>query len=167
MAKEIRDLEEKYNEIMSLYDFAGELAATVDDALVENPEAQLTLVEPVIRQLGESADDLTEEFINVAEGKIKRGTRNRVEGALRKLYIAMDEYTVRVHGSAKLKSAKLGNIADAIVAKVKQELEKIIIIFLDFMQLSLDRVMHKIEFEELKRRHTEVIFQLHQMSQQP
>lgn len=167
MAQDIRQLEEKYDQIMRLYDLADELAATVDSNFVDNPEAQLKLVEPVIEQLGASADELTEEFINVAEGKTKRTTRNRVEASLRKIYNVLDEYTRRVHGNARIASAKLGNIADTIVAKIKEELEKIIIIFLDFMQLSLDRVMHKNEYEEMKRRHTEVAFQLHQMSQQP
>jgi hypothetical protein len=167
MSNNICHLEEKYDEIMKLYDLADELAATVDSNVVENPEAQLKLVEPIIEQLGGSADELTEEFINAAEGKIKRTTRNRVEASLRKIYNALDEYTMKAHGNAKLASARINNIADSIITKIKEELEKIVIIFLDFMQLSLDRVMHKNEYEELKRRHTEIAFQLHHMSQQP
>ncbi len=159
-------LEEKYEELMKLYDLADELAATVDSKFVENPEQQLKLVEPLIEQVGSSADDLTEEFINIAEGKIKRTTRSRIETAMRKVYNSLDEYAKTLQGGVYRVSGKIGNIADSIVAKIKEEMEQIIIIFLDFIQISLDRVMHKNEIEELKRRHTDIAFQLHQMSQQ-
>ena len=167
MEKNLQQLEEQYDVIMRLYDLADELADTVTSRFVENPQSQMKIVEPLINQLGSSADELTEEFINLAEGKMKRSTRNRVEAALRKIYNALDEYTQRVHGNLQEASGTIKNIADSIVEKIKLEVENLVVIFLDFVQISLDRLMHKKEIEELKRRRTEVAFQLHQMAQQP
>jgi hypothetical protein len=159
-------LEEKYEEIMRLYDLADELLTTVESRFVENQDQQLKLVEPLVEDIGSAADELTEEFINIAEGKIKRSTRSRIETALRKVYMSLDEYARKLHGGVYRVSGKAGNIADAVIAKIKEEMDRIIIIFLDFIQISLDRVMHRNEIEELKRRHTDIAFQLHNMSQQ-
>lgn len=159
-------LEEKYEELMKLYTYADELAATVDSRFVGNPEQQLRLVEPLIEQLGESGDELTEEFINIAEGKVKRSTKGRIETSLRRVYNALDEYASKLRNGVLDSSGSISNIADSIVAKIKEGMERIIIIFLDFIQISLDRIMHKNEIEELKRRHTDIAFTLHQMSQQ-
>ncbi len=167
MKKKPDDLQEKYEELMRLYDLADDLADTVESRFVQNPESQLKLVEPLIEQIGAAADELTDEFIALAEGKKKLSTKNRIEGALRKVYMAIEEYTRQVHGSAKVTGRKVNNIADTVVEKLRTELENIIVIFLDFVEISLDRIMHKKDVEELKRRRTEVTFQLHQMAQQP
>ena len=157
---------QQYDDIMSLYDYADELAETIGSDFVENPQNQLALVEPLIQQLEESTDVLTEEFINFADEKPKRTSKGRIEKALRKIYSAMDEYTVRLHGSLKRKSNKMKNIADAILLKIKEKMEIVIVSFLNFTQLSLDRVMHKQELEEIKRNQQHVFFQLHNLSQQ-
>lgn len=166
MSKKLQNLEEKYEEIMKLYDIADELANTIENRAVQDPQAQLKLVEPLIEQVGSAADELTDEFINLAEGKKKLATRNKVEGALRKIYSALEEYTRKVHGNAQVTGRKIKNVADSIVEKLKAEVENLIVIFLDFVEISLERIMHKKDVEELKRRRTEVTFQLHQMTQQ-
>lgn len=166
MSKQKQSLEEKYEEIMKLYDFADALADTVESRFVTNQEAQLKLVEPLIEQVGSAADELTTEFINLAEGKKKLATRNKVEGALRKIYIALEEYTRQVHGAAQVTGRKIKNVADSIVEKLRAEVENLVLIFLDLVEISIERIMHKKDVEELKRRRTDVTFQLHQMAQQ-
>ncbi len=166
MAQDLEKLEEQYEEIMGLYDLADDLANTVDGRFVDNPEQQFYLVEPLIEKLGESADELTEEFVNLAEGKAPSKSKVKVESALRKIYAAIDDYYVRAHGELKRVSNDAINIADAIVQKIKDKLERVIVIFLEFVKLSLDTVMHKQQFEELKRRQTHIAFQLHEAAQQ-
>ena len=166
MAHSIEELEEKYEEIMVLYDLADELATTVDSRIVENPQFQFDLVEPLIEQLGESTDELTEEFIALAEGKQSAKSKGKVEKALRKIYAALDDYNLKINKGVRKLSNKITNIADPIVKKIKEELERVIVIFLDFVTLSLDTVMQKQELEELKLRQTAVAFQLHEMSRQ-
>lgn len=166
MAQDLEVLEEKYEEIMTLYDLADELAATVDVKLVEKPEKQFKLVEPLIEQLGDSADVLTEEFINLAEGQSPQMSKNNIESALRKVYAAIDDYFKLAKTGAKRAGSKIANIADTVVYKIKEELERVIVIFLDFVRLSLETVMHKKELEELRRKEVFVAFQLHEAAQQ-
>ncbi len=162
-----QQLQEDYGTIMELYDFADDLADTVDSELVADKDQQLAIVGDLIEQLGESADILTEEFIKVAEGKSRPKTaKNRVEKALRKAYMAVDAYYRRVGYGVKGTLRAVRNIADPIVDRVKKQLEQIIVIFLNIVDLSLERIMHKFEIEEIKRRYDRVSFLLHQMSQQ-
>lgn len=166
MTQNLASLEEKYEEIMKLYDLADELAETVDGRFVENPERQFHLVEPLIETIGESTDELTEEFVNLAEGKKPQQSKIRIETALRKIYHALDDYTLRAHGGLRKAGKRASNIADAIVQKIKDELERIIVIFMDFVKLSLDTVMHKQELDELKRKQARVALQMHEATQQ-
>jgi hypothetical protein len=166
MAKTLQELEEKYGEIMHLYDLADDLAATVDEKFVDDLEQQFLLVEPLIDQLGESTDVLTEEFINLAEGKPEQLSRPNIESALRKVYAAIDNYFMMAGAKLKQTVKSVRNIADPIVHKIKEELERVIVIFMEFVKLSLDTVMHKKELEELRRKEKLVAFQLHEVAQQ-
>lgn len=166
MSDKTEELGQQYAEIMKLYDYAEELVQTIDSEFAESASAQLSLVEPLISQLEESADTLTDEFIQFADGKPEHSSRGKIEKALRKVYTAIDDYTLKLHGSLKKKSKAFANIADAIILKIKEKMEVIIISFLNFTQLSLDRVMHKHELEEIKRNQQHVFFQLHNQSQQ-
>lgn len=157
------ELELKYHEICGLYDLAEEMLNTCESDYVSDPEAQLSLIEPLVEQVGESADVLTEEFINVAGGT---GNKKKIEAALRKLFMAVDEYQKRVKASAANASQSLINIADPIVEKIKRQVETIIAIFIDFVALSLDRIMHKSQIDEMKQRQEKIALMLHGMGQQ-
>lgn len=157
---------QQYEDIMVLYDYADELALTIGSEFVENAQNQLSLVEPLIMQLEESTEVFTDEFISLAEEKNKPSSKGRIEKALRKIYTALDEYTLKLHGTLKKKSGVMKNIADSIIMKLKEKMEEVIVIFLNFTQLSLDRVMQKHELEEIKRNQQHVFFQLHNMAQQ-
>jgi hypothetical protein len=52
-----------------------------------------------------------------------------------------------------------------IVRKVKRQLEVVITHFVDFITLSLDRIMQKHDVEELKHRHASIALMLHQQAQ--
>ena len=155
--KQMNVWEQKYHDIVELFALNDELLATVEQA--ENPEAQLALIEPLAEVIGESAELLTDEYIALCDGAParKQSAKSRIEGALRKVYVAMNQFETRV-SDAK-------NAALMVVKKVKRQLEIVVSNFLDFMVLSLDRVMQKHDVEELKQRHANIALMLHQMGQ--
>jgi len=166
----VDELEQKYNDITVLYDYAEELLATVESDFVADPEQQLELLEPLVNDIGDATDVLTEEFINLAEA-CKHGIpgstrRNRVEGAIRKMYIAINQYREKAGAGSKKARQALANIADPIVNKIQRQVEKIVVVFLEFVQLSLDRIMNKVEYDLLKMREAKVALMMHQWAQQ-
>jgi hypothetical protein len=145
--------EQKYHDITELYVLADELLATVETA--SNPQMQLGLVESLIETIGESADVLTDEYIALCEGTParKKSAKGRVEGALRKVYVAMGDFAVRA------RDAK--NAAHLIVKKLKRQLEQVISNFVEMIQLSLDHIMQKHDVDDLKARHANIALMLY------
>lgn len=162
--------EQHYYEITELYDLVDELASTVEHDAVKNKEAQMDLLEPLIVHISDAADVLTEEFIVIAENKTKKKTKTankgRIESALRKIYMAIDEYQQTVAQSASQAAGAFRNVADPIVNKIKRQMETVVANFMEFVQLSLDRIMHKSQIEELKQRQERIALMLHQGTQQ-
>ncbi len=157
------DLELKYHDITELYNLADELIETVESEYVRDPQEQLALVESLIESVGDSADMLTEDFLAIA-GKDKKANarrKSRIEGALRKLYMAMDDYHARVTESGTKLSTSLINIADPIVERIKRQVEVIVSHFIDFVDISLDRIMQKTHLEELKQRQEKIASMLY------
>lgn len=166
----IEDLEGRYNEVTVLYDLAGELVETVESQFIHNPEEQWSIVEPLINEIGEATDVLTEEFVHIAEG-IRKGmpgkaSKARIETSLRRIYGALNEYRDRVRNVTKKAYKALENIADPIVQKIQRQLERIVVIFLEFIQLSLVSIMNQAELSQLKAREARVALMMHQVSQQ-
>lgn len=155
--KQMNVWEQRYHDITELFLLSDELLATVP--VSADPEAQLALLEPLIEAIGDSADQLTDEYIALCEGDAKRkaAAKSRVESALRKVYVAMTEFTARARDAR--------NAAHAVVKKLKRQLEHIVSHFMDFMVLSLDRIMQKNDVEELKQRHANIALMLHQLGQ--
>jgi hypothetical protein len=166
--KPISELEQKYNDVVALYDLAEELAATVDTKLTKDNAAQMGLVDPLIEAIAYSADVLSEEFIALCEGKAakKAAAKSRIETAMRKIYVAMHEYSARATKVTQNAVGGFRNLADPVVEKIKRQMETIVANFLDFLTLSLDRIMQKHDIDELKQRHERVALMLHTMSVQ-
>jgi hypothetical protein len=164
----IEELEERYNDISALYDLSEELLTTAESPLVSDQEAQLKLIEPLIHEIGEATDVLTEEFTLLAEQSkkkiLKRGSKPSVEAAFRRIFTAVHEYNAR----AKKLGKKAFNIADAVVQKIQRQAEKVLSIFLEFTHVSLANLMNKAELEALRVRNTNISMFMHQqaMSQQ-
>lgn len=150
--------EQKYLDVTELYALADDLIATVPSAA--DPQAQLDLLEALVETIGESADVLSEEYINLCQGKkdSKSTAKSRIEGALRKTYMAINEFSSRARDAR--------NAAHAIVKKVKRQLEQVISNFMEFVTLSLDRMMQKQDMEELKARHAHIALMLFSSQQQ-
>lgn len=166
----MEDLEKNYQQVSSLYDMASELVELVEHPQQQQPDAQLSLVAPLIDELTDATDVLAEEFILVAKGARFKVThtasKTRVESALRRIYIAISDYKTRSTQAAGRVGSQLKQATDLIVDRIHRQVEKVIGIFVEFIQLSLASVMNKNELEELKQRETNVAFMLHQMSQQ-
>lgn len=152
------ELEKHYRQITALYDLAEELASTVESEFVKNQDEQIALVEPLISQVAETADVLSEEYVSLFEvPSRKKNAKTRIESALRKLYTAFEEYRARLGIKGKQLLAALSNIADPIVEKLRKQVEKITLIFMQLIELSLDRIMHKYEVEEFRRSNEKVL----------
>lgn len=155
--KQMSEWEQKYYDVTELFALSDDLLKTVETAA--NPEAQLDLVAPLIEIIGESTDILTDEYIALCEGtkERKQSAKSRVEGALRKIYVGMNSC------AAKVKDAK--NPVLGVMKRIKRQLEQVIVNFMEFVQLSLDRVMQKHDVEEMKHRHAHIALMLHQAGQ--
>lgn len=165
------EMEVKYNTICDLYDLADELLATVDSPFVKDKEAQINLIEPLVAELSEVADILGEEFINVAQARgdsTKAINKTRIENAFRKAFAAIDEYKEKAKASSKKMGGLIRNIADPIVKKIKRHLEEVVVIFLEFVHLSLASMMHHQQLEALRVRDQRIALMMHQhtLSQQ-
>lgn len=145
--------EHKYHDITELYVLADELLATVEQS--SNPEMQLGLVESLVEAIGESTDILTDEYVALCGGNPahKKSAKSKVEGALRRVYMAMADFSNRA------RDAK--NAAHLVVKKLKRQLEQVISNFVEMVQLSLDRIMQKHDLDELKARHANIALMLY------
>ncbi len=149
--KKMTEWEEKYYDVTELYALADDLLATVEQA--ENPEAQLALIASLVETIGESADVLGEEYISLCDGKKEHKSKTRIEGALRKVYGAISDFGTRARDAR--------NAAHLVVKKIKRQLEQVIVNFMEFLVLSLDRIMQKQDVEEIKQRHAHLSLMLH------
>jgi len=122
--------------------------------------------------MGDAADILTREFILIAESKknktANKASKTQIEGALRKIFNALNDYHARVSDVGKKAHGAIMNIADAIVTKIHRQIEKVVVIFFEFLQISLQSIMNKAELESLKLRDSTVALMMHQhaLSQQ-
>jgi len=163
-AKQLETWEQHYQDVLELYILADQLVTTATHPQVDDPETQIEVVGLLAETIGSTADILSEEFIALCEGKAsrKRASKKRVEDALRHAYGALGEYAA----VARSLSAQARTITDGIVKKIKRQLELVITAFVDFITLSLDRIMPKHDVEELKQRQAKIALMLHQAAQQ-
>lgn len=164
-----RNAESNYADIMALFDLTDDLADTVNPALVQDPDAQFKRVHELLLAVSESADVLTEEYIHLMEQRPVHGNaeKNRAEGALRRIFMALDSYRAKAALEFHGRKVVAKNIADAIVDKLYAQMEKVLVIFLQLLDISLMRILQKTQIDELRKRNREIetAFLLHNMSQ--
>lgn len=144
--------EQKHHDITELYALNDELIDSVEQAA--DPEAQFVLLESLIETIGESADLLSDEYIGLCSGVVASRTvaKSKIETSLRKVYMAIHEFHQRARDTK--------NIAHLIVKKIKRQLEQVIANFVEFLTLSLDRIMQKHDIEELNAHHASIALML-------
>lgn len=162
------DYKGKYQDITALYDHADELVSTVEDSSLKSKQKQLELVELLVNEVSDATDILTEEFILVAESKKPRGTskfsKKRIEGALRRIFVAVHGYNESTKHFFNDSSGAILNITNKIVEKIQRQIEKVMLIFLELINISLQSIIGKSEMEALRMRNTRVSIMMHQMS---
>lgn len=164
----VEELELRYNEVTKLYDVAEEILATVESRLVTNPDEQLDIVEPLVNEIGDAVDVLAEEFMHIAESKKNKTTNKaskvQIEGALRRIFVAISDYQARVTNVTKKAHGSIMNIADPLVTKLRRQVEQVVVVFLEFMQISLQSIMNKNDLDALKQRDSRIALMMHQMA---
>lgn len=154
------DYKTSYHDITELYNQAEDLVATVENPSIKNQDAQLVILEPLINDVIEATDILSEEFILIAENKKNRApskfSKNRIEASLRKIFAAIQNY--------QQATKNIANIADVIVEKIKLQLDKVVSVFFEFVQISLQSIMGKAELEALRVRDARIALMMHQLS---
>ena len=160
-------MEEKqsdYAKITALFDDCDALADSIEAKDVADPEAQLVLLAPLISEVSEAADELTEEYVALMEGdRIRvKAAKNRSEASLRKIFMAIEAYKQRAQKHSKAALAR----ADKLVSRLQETVDKIILVFVRVLDISLARIMQNQQVEEFKRRHREIMFALHQLGMQ-
>lgn len=163
------ELEQYYMEVESLYDLTGELVNTLESPETRSIDTQMMLVEPLITEITDATDVLTEEFLQVAKGARHNmshtASKSRIESSLRRIYTALNDYrarSARVYGKS---SSKLREATDKAVDAIQEQVEKVIAIFVEFIQLSIQSVMNKVEMTLLFQRQQKLALAMHAMSQ--
>lgn len=166
----LEELEKYYIEIEHLYDLAEDFIATAEASEVDHAQTQIALVEPLINEITDATDVLTEEFISLARGARQHSnhtaSKTRIESAMRRIYMAMNEYKKRSARVYKKANSRLRDITDQMVDAVQEHVERVIAIFVEFIQLSLESIMHKAELDMLFQRQQKLALQMHGLSQQ-
>lgn len=148
-----------YEQVVSLYDVADALIASVKSAPEDSQEAHYRMVVPLVEQLEFSTDILTEEFIHLAEnesGVPCERSRKVVESNLRKTLIAIDAF---FKSAAENHRGELNGIFGAVLPLVqtaKQQMFKVIGAFAELIDLSLGRILNKNDIETLKSQEPKV-----------
>ena len=134
----------------------------IGNGCVVDPEELLNEIEHLVETVVEAADTISEEFFVIINGKQagKKASGAKIEASLRKTYTALSEFSRKASDATRKHAEKL-------VTKLKRQLEVVIAGIIEFVTLSLDRIMQKQDIEELKRRQERIAFMLHSMSQQP
>lgn len=164
----VDDYKVRYQDITALYDCAEELVATVENKAVAVPQEQLDLVEPLINEIADATDVLAEEFLLVAESKSARTagkfSKKRIEGALRRVFAALHDYHENVKIIAARTKGAVSNIADPVVEKIQKQVDKVVTVFFEMVQVSLQSIMNKAELDALRARDSRIALMMHQFS---
>lgn len=165
------ELEQYYLEVESLYDLTGNLVNTLEGQEPKYLDAQLILVEPLINEITDATDVLTEEFLLLAKGArhhiSNTASKSRIESSLRRIYTAINDYrarSARVYGKT---ASKLRETTDRVVDAIQEQVEKVVAIFVEFIQLSLQSIMNKVELGLLFQRQQKLALAMHAISQHP
>ena len=90
--------EEVYCNIENLYNRAGNLLAIVENSNVNDPEAFLAVMEPLITQIEDSTNQVAQDFAEIIEkGELPTNAmKRRVNTALREILQSVDKYRILV-----------------------------------------------------------------------
>lgn len=157
----------QYGAIVALFDHCDALADSLQNvhAAGDDPEAQLVILAPLMSDVSAEADLLTEEYINIAEAQNNPAkltiAKTKVEASLRKIYLAIDQYRLRVRQSARVAA----HAADELVAKLQEQVEAVVLVFASIIDLTISRIMQSSQLESFKQRHKDAMLAFQQYNQ--
>lgn len=163
-----KDYKESYDSIAVLCDYAEDLLSTVENPIISDKNEHLELIEPLINEIADSSDILSEEFLLIAESKRSRSTnrasKKRIESTLRRIFNAISEY----HQNLKSLSHQTKNVTVKVTApiieKIQKQLDTVLAVFFEFIQISLQSIMNKAELDALRARDSRIALMMHQYS---
>lgn len=162
------DFKAGYDNITALCDYADELLSTVEHDSIADKQNHLDLIEPLINEVADSSDILAEEFLLVAESKKSRSagkfSKKRIESALRRIFVTLNEYNENTKKLAKNIQETTTGILSPIIQKIQGLLDKVVSIFFEFAQISLQSIMNKAELDALKTRDSNIALMMHRYS---
>ncbi len=161
------DYKAGYDNIAVLCDHAEELLSTVENSAIADPQTHLELVEPLVNEIADASDILSEEFLLIAESKKTRTSKfskKRIEAALRRIFMTLNEYNQNIKQLSHKTTSIAGSITTPIIKKIQDQLDTVVAIFFEFIQISLQSIMNKAELDALKARNTRIAMMMHQFS---
>lgn len=92
------DFDLVYDKIASLYDHAENILKTAYHDSIEDHEAFLAEIEPLVQQIEESANQIAEDFSNIIESgeRPSNAVKIRVNSALRKILLQIEEFRAKL-----------------------------------------------------------------------
>ncbi len=87
-----------HDEILRYFDLADDVITAIENQQQVHVELQLTLIEPVVRQVQESADELSEAYLDFVENdeKVNKKITKRVESSVRNIFEAIVQFLEEV-----------------------------------------------------------------------
>jgi hypothetical protein len=169
LAVKMNAKELKYHAIVGLYDLAERMIDGVHYANPSDAEEYLNLVEPVIQEIEDSTDRLSDLYMEILQEEERREhTHNAIaiESGLRKILINLKEFQKKI---AKVESS-LRKVAEnhlvPIISEIQERVENIVAIFIELVNISLTRIFSKYELETAKQRNTNIAMLVHKQNLQ-
>ena len=165
MTQEMNQYNDQYGKLIALYDTAEKLVEAVRYDDLEHAVRALNAVEPLVEDVESAADTLTEQFCDLAEGgwdgrKLKK---NKVETALRRIFAGIQKYSDQSDELFEVIRARVS----AVVKELRELTEEIVAIFLVYVRLSVEKIMHKNDIDDMKRRKQYIALMLHEAGLAP
>ena len=149
---DVTTLKAGYDDVISLYDIADELAATTESNSVKNIDDHLIIIEPIINDVADACEELAEEYIQLVDQPARgKSVKSKIEKALRKMFMALDKYRESLRDAGTSTIFIFSSLVDPVIAKLQKQIEKITLLFMQLLDISLDRIMRKNELDEFKR----------------
>ncbi len=124
------ELEEIHNEIMDIYDLAEDVLKAVERKDAEDPELEVEIAEPLIKQIEESTDIVSEKYLDYVESglNVKPSDAAEVEAAMRKVFTKATDLIEElkkipspINNIPKQKIEELAAMSEAALKKYKKK----------------------------------------------
>jgi|GEM_PF-984876 len=161
----LEEKKEQYDTITVLYDVVDELTDGLEGLPLNVQGAVLDSAEPFLGELTNSTEVLADEYITISkEPASKKSSKGKIEKALRKIFMALEAFQQQMMELGNGVLSLLSTTIDPVLVKLKKQTEKILLIFMQMLEISLDRIIRKHEVDEFRRNNREFINNLPQVS---